>query len=58
MKRISVAMVSYQGAKYIEEQLDSILRTLGLDDEVIVSDDGSTDGSLEILRKYEKDQQR
>lgn len=53
MKRISVAMVSYQGAKYIEEQLDSILQALGAEDEVIVSDDGSTDGTREILTRYQ-----
>ena len=53
MKRISVAMISYQGAKYIEEQLDTILATLGDEDEVIVSDDGSTDGTREILVRYE-----
>lgn len=53
MKRISVAMVSYQGAKYIEEQLDSILAALGPEDEVIVSDDGSTDGTREILARYQ-----
>lgn len=54
MKRISVAMISYQGAKYIEEQLDTILVTLGEEDEVIVSDDGSTDGTQEILLAYQK----
>ena len=54
MKRISVAMISYQGAKYIEEQLDTILVTLGEEDEVIVSDDGSTDGTREILLAYQK----
>ncbi|MBR5127752.1 MAG: glycosyltransferase family 2 protein [Roseburia sp.] len=54
MKHISVAMVSYQGAKYIEEQLDSILSQLGPKDEVIVSDDGSTDGTREILAQYAK----
>ena len=54
MKRISVAMISYQGAKYIEEQLDTILVTLGEEDEVIVSDDGSTDGTREILLEYQK----
>ena len=58
MKRISVAMISYQGAKYIEEQLDSILVTLGPDDEVIVSDDGSTDGTREILVRYETKDER
>ena len=54
MKRISVAMISYQGEKYIEEQLDSILNVLGAEDEVIISDDGSTDGTREILGHYEK----
>ena len=54
MKRISVAMISYQGAKYIEEQLDTILATLGEEDEVIVSDDGSTDGTREILLTYQE----
>ena len=58
MKRISVAMISYQGAKYIEEQLDSILVTLGAEDEVIVSDDGSTDGTREILARYQEQDSR
>ena len=58
MKRISVAMISYQGAKYIEEQLDSILVTLGTNDEVIVSDDGSTDGTREILLRYQESDER
>ena len=54
MKRISVAMISFQGAKYIEEQLDSILEQLGPDDEVVVSDDGSTDGTRELLLQYQE----
>lgn len=54
MKRISVAMVSYQGAKYIEEQLNSILMQLGPEDEVVISDDGSTDGTREILARYQE----
>lgn len=58
MKHISVAMVSYQGAKYIEEQLDSILMQLGADDEVVISDDGSTDGTREILAQYTRKDSR
>lgn len=54
MKRISVAMISYQGANYIEEQLDTILVTLGEEDEVVISDDGSTDGTREILARYQQ----
>lgn len=58
MKHISVAMISYQGAKYIEEQLDSILMQLGADDEVVISDDGSTDGTREILAQYTRKDSR
>lgn len=52
--RISVAMASYNGARYIGEQLDSILEQLGADDELIISDDGSSDGTMDILRKYQE----
>lgn len=50
--RISVALASYNGEKYIKEQLDSILRNLSSQDEIIVSDDGSADGTLSILNEY------
>ena len=47
--RRSVAMASYNGARYIEEQLQSVLSQLGEQDEVVVSDDGSTDGTRQLL---------
>lgn len=46
---ISVCLASYNGAPYIAEQLRSILSQLGPDDEVIVSDDGSTDHTLDVI---------
>ena len=49
---ISVCMATYNGEKYIREQVDSILAQLGSDDELIVSDDGSSDATLSILRSY------
>ena len=49
---ISVAMATYNGGKYIEEQLDSILSQLGEDDEIVISDDGSTDKTLDIVRSF------
>ncbi len=49
---ISVAMATYNGEKYIKEQLDSILKQLNANDEVIISDDGSTDNTLEIINSY------
>ena len=53
MKReysISVALASFNGEKYIAKQLESILPQLAPSDEVVISDDGSTDGTLEIAR--------
>ena len=49
---ISVCMPTYNGEKYIKEQLDSILCQLSQDDEVIISDDSSTDRTIEIIKSY------
>jgi len=43
---ISVCIATYNGEKYIKEQLLSILEQIGTDDEIIISDDHSTDGTL------------
>lgn len=48
----SVCMGTYNGAKFLREQLDSILPQLREDDELIISDDGSKDETLEIARSY------
>ena len=45
-------MATYNEAKYIREQLESILCQLSEDDEIIVSDDGSTDGTIDIIMSY------
>ena len=50
--KISVCMATYNGEKYIYEQLASILSQLGGQDEVIVSDNGSTDKTLEIVKDF------
>lgn len=47
---VSVAMATYNGEKYIEEQIRSVLSNLELQDEIIASDDGSTDRTLEIIK--------
>jgi glycosyltransferase involved in cell wall biosynthesis len=46
---ITVCVATHNGEKYIEEQLTSILSQLGDDDEVIISDDASTDTTLDII---------
>lgn len=50
--RISVAMPTYNGEPYIKQQLDSILKQLTERDELVISDDGSVDGTLAILKEY------
>ena len=49
---ISVCMATYNGEMYLREQVDSILGQLCNEDELIVSDDGSTDSTIEILKSY------
>ncbi|MEI5994919.1 glycosyltransferase family 2 protein [Candidatus Enterococcus mansonii] len=54
---ISVCIATYNGEKYLKEQLDSILHQLDTADELIVSDDGSMDTTIAIIESYaEKDQ--
>lgn len=48
----SVCMATYNGAAFIQEQLESILDQLGPEDEVIVSDDNSTDNTLAMVRSF------
>lgn len=48
---ISVCIATHNGERYIKEQLESILAQLGQGDEVVVSDDGSTDGTLSVINK-------
>ncbi len=47
---ISVCMATYNGEKYILEQVNSILIQLGNEDELVISDDGSTDNTLLLIR--------
>jgi glycosyltransferase involved in cell wall biosynthesis len=49
---ISVCVATYNGEKYIKEQIDSIISQLKIDDEIIVSDDESTDNTINILKGY------
>ncbi|SNV47943.1 Chondroitin polymerase [Chryseobacterium taklimakanense] len=48
----SVALCTYNGEKYIAEQLDSILKQSTPVNEIVVCDDGSTDETMQILQKY------
>jgi glycosyltransferase involved in cell wall biosynthesis len=50
--RISIAMAVYNGELFIREQLESFLRQTRLPDELVVSDNCSTDSTLDIVREF------
>ena len=49
---ISVCMTTFNGEKFLKRQLDTILQQLGKEDELIISDDSSTDHTTEIVWSY------
>ena len=51
---ISVVMATFNGEKYLQEQLDTVLCQFGSDDELVISDDGSKDKTIEIIKDYQK----
>lgn len=55
MAKISVIVPIYNAAEYLEKCLDSIVTQTLADIEIILIDDGSTDGSAEICKKYLSD---
>lgn len=52
MKSISVALATHNGARFLPEQLESLARQTTLPDELVVHDDGSTDGTVEVLSAF------
>ncbi len=50
--KLSILLTSYNGEKYISRQIISILDQLSPYDELIISDDGSTDKTLEIVKSF------
>ena len=50
---ISVALCTYNGGRYLNQQLDSILSQSVTVSEIVVCDDGSTDESVNILKTYQ-----
>lgn len=52
MKTVIVVISTYNGAKYIERQLDSIFGQTGVNVQVLVRDDCSKDNTVEVVQKY------
>src|SRR4051794_37146734 len=49
---VSVAMATYNGEEFLEEQLESIAEQTQRPAELVVADDASTDGTVAILREF------
>lgn len=54
METVNIMMATYNGEKYLSEQLDSILSQSFQNFKIYISDDKSIDNTLEILLKYKK----
>lgn len=53
--RVSVALASYNGEKFIQEQLLSIINQSHIPDEIVISDDSSNDQTIAIIKELLKD---
>lgn len=51
-RHVSIVMCTFNGEKYLREQMDSLLGQTYPVDEIIVQDDGSTDGTMSLLEQY------
>lgn len=51
-KNVTIVLATYNGQKYIKEQLDSLVRQTYPVHEIIVADDKSTDNTMDIIKEY------
>ena len=51
---LSIALATYNGERFLGEQLDSIARQTRLPDELVISDDSSVDATLDIVRDFSR----
>lgn len=58
MTFVTILMATYNGHKYIQEQIDSILKQTHQNFELIIQDDCSTDSTLDIVNRYAKKDDR
>lgn len=54
LTQVSVLMSTYNGEKYIQEQIDSILKQKDVEVKLLIRDDGSRDNTSSICREYEE----
>lgn len=54
MNSVCVLMATYNGSKYLREQIDSLIRQVGVVVTILVRDDGSSDNTTVILQEYKE----
>lgn len=52
--KVLVLISTYNGEKYLTEQIESVLRQVDCEVHILARDDGSVDNTISILKKYEK----
>ena len=50
---VSVAMATYNGERYLRRQIETVFMNLAPEDELVISDDGSTDQTLSIIQSFD-----
>lgn len=58
IKLVSIAMTTYNGEKFLKEQLDSIVNQTYKNLEIIICDDYSTDNTIDIIKDFQKRDRR
>ncbi|MGV1069557.1 glycosyltransferase [Clostridium perfringens] len=54
MESVLILLSTYNGEKYLEQQLKSLINQCDVDVNILIRDDGSNDGTINILKKWEK----
>ena len=54
MRKVCVLMSTYNGERYLKEQIDSILNQKNVDIKLLIRDDGSKDSTVSIIKEYQK----
>ena len=55
MKKVQILMSTYNGEKYVDEQINSLLQQDHTNLEILIRDDGSKDSTVSILEKYNRE---
>ncbi|SEH75052.1 Glycosyl transferase family 2 [Ruminococcus flavefaciens] len=55
MNKVAILVSTYNGEKYFREQLDSLVKQKDVDHRIIIRDDGSSDSTIDIIKEYQKE---